>query len=64
MFLMIFESTEYVLPTGCWPGGSKSIGWVVPCKPLHRLDGNASPQYKVEWLYHDDSIIMVNSSSS
>jgi hypothetical protein len=37
------ESIKFVLPTGCWPGGSKSNWEVVPFKPLDSLDGTAVP---------------------
>jgi hypothetical protein len=41
---MILEMTKFVLPTDCWPGGSKSSGEIVPFKPSNRLDDNVFPQ--------------------
>jgi len=35
-------------------------GVVVPFKLQNRLDSTAFPQYKVEWLYCHDSVILLS----
>jgi hypothetical protein len=53
---MRLENIEFVLPAGCWPGGSKSSGGGLP---LDRLHGTAFHQYKVEQLQCYDSVTLL-----
>jgi hypothetical protein len=54
---MTFQSVMLVLPTGSWPGGSKSSVELAPYKPLDRLDVTAYPQHNMDWLYCRVSVI-------
>jgi hypothetical protein len=56
---MRLESIKFVLPTGCWPEGSKSSGGGALFKLLHKCNVTALPQYMVKLSYCYDSVTLL-----